>query len=316
MSRIFLFLLLLGTLSCKKDLLQVRQVRRIDAGISARLNKVIFFDRQTGLCVGGNRFDNSRLLRTTDGGQTWTSISVPEAPKEMFGITRSAAGRIYVIGFDGKLLYSDDTGGSWIFRQLRFEAYKVIAMRSPENPVAIGGITFDRGDVMELNRDGELQEHTELDYELNDIHFGAGGKAYRCGFGALQWSADSGRNWTWTQYKNDNYSALEVLGNRVWVCGREGSIIRSLDGGASWERLRNGTDIGEKKYRLNDIAFRNADEGFAVGESGAVLYSRDAGAHWSQIEPFTSAHLQGLTIHPDGRIFVCGGGGELWELRY
>jgi len=309
-------ILLIGLSACKKDLLPVRRVRQINTGTSDRLNRIRFLDEMTGICVGGDRFEHSRILRTTNGGRSWSTVNNAEASKELFGIAQSVFGRVYLIGYDGKLLFSDDFGASWEFRQLRFETYKAIDMRSPQNPVAIGGISFDRGDVMDLGSEADLLRHDSVDYELNDIRFATAGRAYRCGYGTIQFSTDSGRNWNWAPYKNDNYSAIEVLENRVWVCGREGSILRSLDGGQSWERLRNGTYIGEKKYRLNDIAFRNENEGFAVGEKGVVLYSRDAGAHWSELESFTSAHLMGLSIHPDGRIFICGEGGELWELRF
>jgi photosystem II stability/assembly factor-like uncharacterized protein len=316
-TRYIPFLMLLIALgACKKDLLPVRRVRQISTVTTDRLNRVQFLDDMTGICIGGERFDHSRILRTTNGGRSWASVTNAETSKEMFGIAQSSFGRVYLIGYDGKLLLSDDYGETWEFRQLRFENYKAIDMRNPQNPVAIGGVSFDRGDVMDLSSDANLLRHDSLDYELNDIRFAPAGHAYRCGYGTIQSSTDSGRTWNWAGFKNDNYSAIEVLENRVWVCGREGSIVRSLDGGRSWERLRNGTYIGEKKYRLNDIAFRNENEGFAVGEKGVVLYSRDAGAHWSELEPFTSSHLQGICIHPDGRIFICGENGALWELRF
>lgn len=301
--------------SCKKDLLPLRLSRRATSGTTDRLNNIRFLTPLVGLAIGGERFDHSRLLRTSNGGTTWTSIDLPDADKALFGIGQSANGRVYVIGYDGKMLYSDDLGLTWNFRQLRFEAYKAISLRNNDNPVAIGGISFDRGDIMELNGDGGIRNHEIVDYELNDIAFTGDGRAYRCGYGTIQYSTDSGRTWNWTKFKNDNYSAIAVRDERIWVCGREGSIVRSIDGGQSWERLRNGTYIGEKKYRLNDIEFRNADEGFAVGEKGVVLYTRDGGLNWSELEAFTTAHLYSISLQSTNRIYVCGEAGEIWEIR-
>jgi hypothetical protein len=157
--------------------------------------------------------------------------------------------------------------------------------------------------------------HDSLGYELNDIVLLPGGQGWRCGYGVMQRTGDAGRSWQWQSPHNDNYKALDVHSGQVaYACGGEGSICATQDGGRSWTTLRNGNDLTHPKYRLQDLLFLDALRGYAVGEDGVVIYSDDGGHHWSELERFTTAHLYGISRGPDGALFVCGDGGELWRI--
>jgi photosystem II stability/assembly factor-like uncharacterized protein len=66
-------------------------------------------------------------------------------------------------------------------------------------------------------------------------------------------------------------------GEHVWAVGYWGTVLRSSDGGRSWERA--ATSVRETLY---DVAFADARSGWAVGENGVVLATRDGGASWSR----------------------------------
>ncbi|MEO6832969.1 MAG: YCF48-related protein [Chitinophagaceae bacterium] len=302
--------------SCSKDLIHPSKVERLETHTQNRLNNILFVNDTLGFCVGGSRFDETDILRTVDGGKSWQLYISPDAHKELFGLCQSPSGAIYCIGFDGNLLRSYDQGISWARNQLRYEAYKAIAFQDAGRAQCVGGISFYRGDAMSIDSAGNISAHDSLGYELNDIKILPSGIGYRCGYGAMQYTNDGGESWDWSTLKNDNYTALFITDSEsAFTCGGEGSIAKTLDAGHSWKILRNGNDITHKKYRLQNLLFLNASQGYAVGESGAVISTEDGGNHWSELASFTTTNLHGIALGPDGSIFICGENGELWKLR-
>lgn len=300
---------------CRKDLIQAKQVQRIATQTTNRLNDILFVNDSLGLCVGGSRFYEADILRTTDGGATWQLYISKDAKKELFGLCASPLGVIYCIGFEGNLLRSYDQGVTWLYRQLRYEAYKSIAFQDATHAQCVGGISFYRGDALGIDSNGNVLQHDSLGYELNDIKILPSGIGYRCGYGAIQYTNDHGVSWHWAKLNNDNFTALTITGPQTaFACGGEGSIAQTIDGGHSWRILRNGNDITHKKYRLQDLLFLNDQEGYAVGEKGAVIFTDDGGRHWSELENFTKSNLHSIAQAGHGYLFVCGENGELWKI--
>ena len=180
----------------------------------------------------------------------------------------------------------------------------------------VGGVSFERGDAMRVDTAGNVLAYDSLGYELNDVFLLANGTGWRCGYGAMQRTEDGGKTWEWEDLRNDNYTSLDVHdAQTAYACGAEGSICATHDG-RKWETLRNGNDLTHPKYRLQDLLFTDDQHGYAVGEQGVVIYTDDAGQHWSELKRFTDANLHGIARAPNGAFFVCGEGGELWEIRF
>ena len=89
-----------------------------------------------------------------------------------------------------------------------------------------------------------------------------------------------------------------------WMAGEFGIVLRTRDGGVTWERQRNVSDLPkytrpelseEEAMRqripplyledlfLIDVDFRNGQEGYVTGESGTLLWTKDAGETWTNI---------------------------------
>jgi len=64
---------------------------------------------------------------------------------------------------------------------------------------------------------------------------------------------------------------------KVWGAGPGGTIIRSSDGGKTWEEKSLDKDV-----TLNGIAFVNDTEGWVVGEFGSILHTSDGGDTWQE----------------------------------
>jgi photosystem II stability/assembly factor-like uncharacterized protein len=99
--------------------------------------------------------------------------------------------------------------------------------------------------------------------------------------------------------------------------GRDGTILRTTDGGASWDPQRSGTP-----KTLFGVTFADAQAGWAVGQDGKILHSPDGGVSWnSQREApgedlysvtFSDART-GWTVGPRRVILRTTDGGANWS---
>jgi photosystem II stability/assembly factor-like uncharacterized protein len=136
----------------------------------------------------------------------------------------------------------------------------------------------------------------------------------------------------------------------VYTCGAKGSILRSLDSGATWqnrslvglENLRKihfinpqlGFVCGENavlyvtqdsgkiwsqryslinKY-LNTVSFSNGSL-VAAGREGFLITSKDTGTSWSQISTFTTRFFYSSAALHDGRFLIGSDSGYLYVLN-
>ena len=105
--------------------------------------------------------------------------------------------------------------------------------------------------------------------------------------------------------------------NTGWVCGSNGTILKTTNGGANWIRKTSGT---QEKFR--DIFFSNPDNGWVSGNSGIILHTVNGGDSWQTQEIDTDQHLYaiyflndslGWTCDSDGSIFRTTDGGNTWR---
>ncbi len=322
MRKTTLFLCTLATcltlsLGCKKGKLNFNHVQQIETGTDGRINDIFFIDNQVGFAVGGKRFSEALIFKTTDGGDNWIKVSYPEAGKGLYGINQSSSGKIQAIGFDGKMLHTTDTGNNWQFKQLSpWYSYKDVYLKSDNSGIVIGGNSFNSGYIVHIDANGQNQSSDSFAIELNDIKMLDDQTGFITGYGVVLKTTNSWQTWNFLDIKNDNFTAIYALNNSdMWVCGKGGSIYRTTNGGSSWERQRNGNAITRAKYMLNDILFIDHQTGWAVGEDGVVLKTTDGGNKWEKYKDFTGSALFCIKRAPDGNLIVGGENGSLYKLH-
>lgn len=315
-KRLIIPLFILACISaCKKGKLEWQKIEKIESHTGDRLNEVIFINNSEGYIVGGERFERATILKTTDGGNTWTANNYPDAGKGIYGISKAGNGKTYAVGYDGKVLTSDNDT-TWKFTQLAiWKELKDISYFSNNNGLIIGGVSFKYGYIFQVDENLQIKKWDSLKYELNDIAIANNTTAYVCGYGVVQKTTDGGITWTIQDAVNDNFTAMHMASeNEIWMCGIAGSIFHTTDGGNNWEKLRNGNSITLPKYKLLDIYFMDTQNGWAVGEDGLVVRTTDGGKKWSKYKDFTSSALRSITIAPDGSLIVVGDNGAIYKL--
>lgn len=63
--------------------------------------------------------------------------------------------------------------------------------------------------------------------------------------------------------------------NLGWAVGNYGHILKTTDGGETWNHQNSGVT-----QELNDVEFIDENIGWAVGMNGVVLHSTNGGTTW------------------------------------
>ena len=100
-----------------------------------------------------------------------------------------------------------------------------------------------------------------------------------------QWSAaNSGTT--------NNLNGAYLLDSGIaFVVGDAGTILKSMDAGATWAPLTSGTTNA-----LQDVYFFDATQGVAVGEQGLILRTTDGGAGWQGVASGVKDTLRSISF--------------------
>jgi len=119
-------------------------------------------------------------------------------------------------------------------------------------------------------------------------------------------AASAQSRWFWQNPRpqGSSLSAVATLAPGIAVAvGEGGSILRTSDGGATWEFEESGTTAW-----LEGVAFVNANVGLAVG--GGILRTTDGGFTWTA-QTATFLHLRGVSFGDASTATAVGDGGRI-----
>ena len=196
---------------------------------------VLMLDAQNGFAVGAY----SLALRTSDGGATWSEISVTGgATVGDDAIIDEAIEEAAPAAADGDEAAATEGGEDWSFS------------------------------------DADLELDEETDPHLNAItRTGDGALFIVAERGAAFRSTDSGTSWERLQlpYEGSMFGVLGYPGQRVIAFGMRGNAFESTDLGTTWNPIDTGTELS----LMNGAALPDGGA-VLVGANGLVLI-RDAG---------------------------------------
>ncbi|NWG29216.1 MAG: hypothetical protein HXY48_11875, partial [Ignavibacteriaceae bacterium] len=265
------------------------------SGVSITLWDVDFINTEVGFAVG----NSGNILKTTDGGNNWSlstygttaiyKVHYVNDTLIFLGSTSATTGRLIrstnggstwenitanITGLDGAVrgihFFNADTG--WISNSTG-KIFKTT------NGGASGGIIYDIGST------------TTTIYEVKFIDANLGYALTSAG--RVLKTINGGINWDLIQTTaTENLYGLGILGvnseatTPVLVGGDVGSIILSLDDGATWE-MKNSSVTNEILQRL---WFPGELTGYVVGGSittgnsfGDILKTTDSGLTWTKL---------------------------------
>ena len=177
------------------------------------------------------------IYKTINGGTTWTALTPLQSSKNLWGVSVIDANTFYVCGNNG-IVWKSTNGGT---------SFTAVNIASAGNLVDIDFANANEGCALELN-----------------------GKVWR--------TTNGGTTWT------NTYATIGVTFSDMsfvdaytgFVVGSGGSIIKTINGGASWANLTSNS-ISYLQY----VDFYNPLNGIAAGLNGIVLHTINGGNTWT-----------------------------------
>ncbi|WP_304131202.1 YCF48-related protein [Ignavibacterium album] len=274
------------------------------------LKDIKFINNQVGIVVGGN-FTQGHILKTTDGGNTWTTI-VNNSPWGFTGLFFHDSVTGFATGYSGTLLKTTDGGNNWT--DISLNTYKNL----------LKGTFFDSDNGIIIGEGGLIYKTTDGGNSWNKITVGTDQFIYSSYFlnnsfgmaagggGVILKTTNGGINWS---EKNVDFSSNITIydvhifdNNNAYAVSLSGHHYRTSDGGETWSYYG-----GLNANTLLRLIFVNDSVGYAVGYWGTVIKTTSSGITWN----FANSGISNSIILFDADFldaskgFVCGSNGTI-----
>ncbi len=261
---------------------------------------------------------NARVIRTTDGGDTWRGVTLPSTEHlESIHFTTQNIG--YVSGVDG-IWKSEDGGNNWTnITPSDTVDYWGCYFWDSNNGVVIGdGCMIYHQYFWHTTDGGNTWTQFKGDQEnsgLTDaIIVNPNTEAYAVSSGRLWISSDGGRTWdvkdttgttVWHEElsKYANSFLIPTSGNSCAGGGSVGGMRFSTNGGTTW------TERAAPRGPMYGTYLINQSKGWACGLYGQVVYTDDAGQSWREMDcGLDGSHLDDIRFLSEKEGWVVGEG--------
>lgn len=307
--------------------------------------------------------EQGHILWSDDNGQRWTQAEVPVS-MAITSVVFAGNGRAFATAHDGYLLQSTNDGATWTVKltgsdvaglsvgpiELKVEALR--ASLESATPDTREDIEWALDEALFALDDAMLAVDEGMTAPLLKVWFADDKVGYALGaYNVFLRTDDGGETWASHGGRLDNpdqyhlYSMTRSSAGTLLVAGEAGTLLRSLDSGASWEGIETpypGSFFGTVAandgsllvFGLRGNVFRSTDEGVSwtavatgdnrtlmcgdvadngfvvlAGAAGAVLRSDDAGQSFSVIPTEGNRVYSDVLANPDGSFLLVGFGG-------
>ena len=268
---------------------------RLNCGLDVSLRSICFLDDQVGWIAGCDAMPYSSLesgilFATRNGGRTWQRLGQETLPSlsyvKFFGLEEGVVvGQSTSLAPSG-IFKTDDGGQTWHgVRGDAPQAWKAACFVEPELGVVAGvngRVSLMGGEQLfasKLPSQGyrSIRAIRLLSSESGWLA-GDGGLVLKTATGGVTWESPP------TELPEDlrngqDFRAIEVRGERVWLAGSPGSVIwHSPDGGKRWIKQSTG-----QPTPISSVRFSHEQLGVAVGALGVIVRTDDGGNTWQAV---------------------------------
>lgn len=230
-----------------------------------------------GMAVGTNGI----VVRTEDGGKTWTPVTLPSGLQSDLHAVDVFNNNIAMVGGNKELFQTIDGGATW----------KLITLPN--------STTFFLRDII-------------IHSESVSVVVGSQGGVYRIENGIATQIASG---------VTGVLLGVDMQLARGWIVGVNGIILRSTNTGKTWSQVSLPTNLPTNSNSFRDVFFANTVTGWIVGDNGVILKSTNTGNTWTLQNSPTTEELQevwffntqeGYIVGANGTVLHTSDGGTNW----
>jgi photosystem II stability/assembly factor-like uncharacterized protein len=235
-----------------------------------------------------------------DDGATWSQARVP-VQVSLTALHFADARRGWGAGHLGVILRTDDGGATWTRQLDGIAVARQVLAAAPDDAA--------RQRAQRLVDEGPDKPFFDLDV--------AGSRGLAVGaYGLAVETRDGGDNWQAVaparlpNPKSLHLYATRWLGRQLFIAGEQGLLLRSSDGGESFEPLASpykGSFFGLLGTRAGSL--------IAFGLRGHAFRSADGGANWEKLETGVPLTLSAGIERADGSLLLLAQNGDLLSSR-
>ncbi len=276
-----------------------------NSGVNNTLWSVDFVNNLTGYVAGSGGL----ILKTTNGGESWTS-HYENGFHNFIGIDFINPLTGWATGHFGAIYKTTNGSQSWVQQTSPTVANLFFVQFINENT---GYISSDAG-VLKTTNSGLLWSYS---FESNHPVYSTYHLNENTGFlgnnlGEQYKTYNGGVNWSLAQTIPGNGSVAYYFVNSQsgWSVGYNNQIIKTTNGGTSWQRQYNNlSDF----TLLRDIEFINssAQIGYVVGFYNTILRTGNGGENWSMQESPVFSDYNAIEFVSDNVGWIVGSGGVI-----
>lgn len=310
LTRLLVALLFITSLSaCNKDEVDLL-TQEVNTGTLFDLWDVQFLSDSVGYACGGSYWDKGVCIKSVDGGKTW-SDTINVINSGILSMHFFNEGRGILCAVSTQLSATTDSGKTFTNTVIgpEFAAPYQIAFRDAMHGLIAAGTSFGNGIISYTNDGGITWDTSMHTHNFASVCYADDNTAYAGGYGVVYKSTNKGATFTPTYGQGDFFRGIHFFDAQMGIAvGYQGLIIKTYDGGNTWERVKKGNGPFMKREFLLGTAFIG-NTGYAYGEYGNMYQSTDAGNNWKRVKQFTDEHIQGIHLfNENSGIVVCTGG--------
>lgn len=255
------------------------------------------------------------VLRTDDGGDTWTELWTGEDQGiEAMSFPSQWTG--YVGGWNQYFAKTEDSGNTWVQQTPVPDTYIYTGIEFKDEWNGVVTAQTDFGMAVYTTNDGgttwiEGSGLAAIPYKLTYVE----GDTYFLvtNAGQIQKSTDNGATWTtvFTTPGNELLVGIAFNDSMNGIATADSDVYRTTDGGITW----TGQEVIEGVI-WRDAAWFDADNVTLVGTPEIIAQSEDGGATWPENNLGTTTFNEALydvVFTPNGTGYIVGAHGVLFR---
>ncbi|TAF16417.1 MAG: photosynthesis system II assembly factor Ycf48, partial [Nostocales cyanobacterium] len=237
----------------------------------SRFDSVSFAGKE-GWIVG----EPSVLLHTTDEGKSWSSLPLSaKLPGSPIMVTALGENEAEMVTDVGAIYKTTDGGLNW---KAQVEAAVGVMRnleRSPDGKYIAVSAKGSFYSVWQPGMEAWEPHNRNSSRRLENMGFADNGQLWLLARGGqVQFSdPETPDQWLDVEYPElaTSWGLLDLAyrtPEEIWIGGGSGNLLRSADGGQTWEKDRDVEGVAANLYK---IVFFSSDQGFIIGDHGILL---------------------------------------------
>lgn len=278
------------------------------SGTTSPIRDIEFLNLQTGFACGDNV-----LLKTTNGGENWLTLSNPVPGKTLANVDIVDSNVIYCAGWFETIIKTSNGGANWIvIRNLSSGvSYDALFFLNSET----GWIAGNQQRILKTTNGGDsvitipsfIGNIRDIYFKdsLNGVLCGEGGTVFKTTNGGFNWY-EPAINLHGNLY---NFLKLSRVNNQyLWMVGNLSAVYRSTNFGNNWDSISFISGADETYCSF----FSSVNTGWVGGTFGRLFKTTDSGFTWRRDNTGAStAFMRSIYFLNDNTGWLCGGGGRM-----